>query len=398
MLFNMALKNGNLISINEVKSGLKCDCFCPVCNSQLVARKGKIKVHHFAHYNSNECESYGESMLHLLAKKIIEENKYLLVPDFDKEVGSYSNLKKIDLTKIEVEKGYNDIKPDIIAWVDDENNFFVEIAVTHKVDYEKLLKIKEYNVSTLEIDLGDYYRSNENFDYNLFKEIILSGVYNKRWIFDKKHRSKLEKHKKILREIEYKANIERKQQKKIEEQNRLLEIEVSKKRCSIALEKYVSNDIIGVLWEDRGMSLSGGIVFNNIKFDMLVSKNPLVRQIDRPDIKLKLVKYNPKKFQSCGIFILNKGYIKIFQKKIDIEIVKNISKENNDSSDYFIKRIFHKQKLLKENEVKEIEVKKDYFCEVCNNHFLEKEMGTYQINTKIGKCKICLNFGLKNKQ
>ena len=167
MLFNMALKNGNLISINEVESGLKCDCFCPVCNSQLVARKGKIKVHHFAHYNSNECESYGESMLHLLAKKIIEENKYLLVPDFDKEVGSYSNLKKIDLTKIEVEKGYNDIKPDIIAWVGDENNFFVEIAVTHKVDYEKLLKIKEYNVSTLEIDLGDYYRSNENFDYNL---------------------------------------------------------------------------------------------------------------------------------------------------------------------------------------------------------------------------------------
>ena len=152
-------ENGNLISINEVKSGLKCDCFCPVCNSQLVARKGKIKVHHFAHYNSNECESYGESMLHLLAKKIIEENKYLLVPDFAKEVGSYSNFKKIDLTKIEVEKGYNDIKPDIIAWVGDENNFFVEIAVTHKVDYEKLLKIKEYNVSTLEIDLGDYYRT-----------------------------------------------------------------------------------------------------------------------------------------------------------------------------------------------------------------------------------------------
>ena len=42
----------------------------------------------------------------------------------------------------------------------------------------------------------------------------------------------------------------------------------------------------------------------------------------------------------------------VFQKKIDIEIVKNISKENNDSSDYFIKRIFHKQKLLKENNLK----------------------------------------------
>lgn len=160
----------------------------------------------------------------------------------------------------------------------------------------------------------------------------------------------------------------------------------------------MSNDIIGVLWQDSGMSLSGGIVFNNTKFDMLVSKNPLVRQIDRPDIKLKFVKDNAKKFQSCGIFILNKGYIKISQKKIDIEIVKNISKENNDSPDYFIKRTLYKQKLSKENEVKEIEVKKDYFCEVCNNYFSKDDMGTYQINTKIGKCKLCLNFGLKNKQ
>ena len=95
MLFNMALKNGNLISIDEVEviSGKDCGCFCPVCNSPLIARKGKQRVHHFAHYNSSECENYGESMLHLLAKKIIEENKYLLVPDFAKEVGSYSNFK-----------------------------------------------------------------------------------------------------------------------------------------------------------------------------------------------------------------------------------------------------------------------------------------------------------------
>ena len=76
MLFNMALKNGNLISIDEVVQGSKCEYFCPVCNSQLIARQGKERVHHFAHYNSSECESYGESMLHLLAKKILEENKY----------------------------------------------------------------------------------------------------------------------------------------------------------------------------------------------------------------------------------------------------------------------------------------------------------------------------------
>ena len=95
MLFNMALKNGNLISIDEVESGLKCNCFCPVCNSQLVARKGEKKVHHFAHYNSSECESYGESMLHLVAKKIIEENKYIMIPSFSVKTGNYSERKKV---------------------------------------------------------------------------------------------------------------------------------------------------------------------------------------------------------------------------------------------------------------------------------------------------------------
>lgn len=142
------------------------------------------------------------------------------------------------------------------------------------------------------------------------------------------------------------------------------------------------------------MSLSGGIVFNNIKFDMIVSSSPLVVHIDRPDIKLKFVKDNPKKFQSCGVFILNRGYIEIL-KKIDIEIIKNISKENYDSPDYFITQIFHKQELLKEDEVKEIKIEKNYFCELCNSYFSVEDMSTYILDTKIGKCRKCLNSGYK---
>ncbi len=395
MLFNMALKNGNLISIDEVVQGSKCEYFCPVCNSQLIARQGKERVHHFAHYNSSECESYGESMLHLLAKKILEENKYIIVPSFSETTGNYSEHMKIIFKKVKVERKFKDIKPDIIVGNNNSSFFFIEIAVTHKVDYEKLLRIREYNVSTLEIDLGDYYRSNKSFDYNTFKELVLSGLYNKRWIFDKNYKNKLEKYKQSLREIQYKENIARKQRERIEEKNRLLEIEASKERCKIALEKYVNNNIVGVLWKDNGMSLSGGIVFNNIKFDMLVSSNPLVMHIDRPNIKLKIIKDSPKKFQICGIFILNRGYIKIFQKKIDIEIIKNISKENYDSPDYFITQVFHKQELLKEDEVKEIKIEKNYFCELCNNNFSVEDMSTYILDTKIGKCRKCLNSGYK---
>ncbi len=39
---------GELITIDEVSSG-KTNLVCPFCNSQLTAKKGKIKQHHFAH-------------------------------------------------------------------------------------------------------------------------------------------------------------------------------------------------------------------------------------------------------------------------------------------------------------------------------------------------------------
>ena len=395
MLFNMALKNGNLISIDEVISGQYCGCFCPVCNSPLVARKGKERVHHFAHYNSSECESYGESMLHLLAKKIIEENKYIIVPDFDKEVGKYSNFKKIELIKTEVEKDYNDIKPDIIGWVDGENYFFVEIAVTHKVDYEKLLKIREYNVSTLEIDLGGYYRSNKTFDYDIFKEILLSGLSNKRWIFDRKYWSKLEKYKQSLKKIRDKEKIERENQKKVEEENRLLREEVSKIRIKAAFEKYINNEIIGFLWEDESVSLNGGLIYSGIKYDIIVNKNPFKIYLARPHIELRLNGKN-KQFQKRGYFILDKGHIKIFQDEIDVILEQNKSKNSQQSPDYFIKRKLSEAELLKKNEV--IEVEKSYFCRSCRAYFSKEDMGEYQLDTKVGKCRICLNPDLQTNK
>lgn len=64
-----ALKDGRLVSIDDVEAGLDCGCVCPSCHQFLVAKKGKIKVHHFAYYSKTSCEHAYESSLHLLAKK-----------------------------------------------------------------------------------------------------------------------------------------------------------------------------------------------------------------------------------------------------------------------------------------------------------------------------------------
>ena len=63
-------RNGKLISINEAKRGLACNCICPACKSVLIARKGDVRIPHFAHYKNNSCATGYQTSLHLLAKEL----------------------------------------------------------------------------------------------------------------------------------------------------------------------------------------------------------------------------------------------------------------------------------------------------------------------------------------
>lgn len=53
-------KAGDLISVSEVKSG-KTDLLCPFCKVPLIAKKGSIKDHHFAH-NGDTCKESQAAM------------------------------------------------------------------------------------------------------------------------------------------------------------------------------------------------------------------------------------------------------------------------------------------------------------------------------------------------
>ena len=117
-----AIKNSNLISIDEVEKGLACDCTCPACGSTLIARKGDIKVHHFAHYKADECNRCVETSLHLLAKEILMEELVIKLPalylDFGKQTYKKKELifeeKSFEFDKVYMEKKIDDIVPDII--------------------------------------------------------------------------------------------------------------------------------------------------------------------------------------------------------------------------------------------------------------------------------------------
>ena len=156
-----ALKDGEITSIEMVESGLACGCICPACREPLIAKKGSVMMHHFAHRSGRNCEYGYETSLHLMAKEILSESKKLTIPPVFLHSATCSvdrndmvaQAKEIQLSHVELEKRYGNVVPDIVAYCGDKY-FFIEIFVTHRIDDEKLRKLQAEDVSTIEIDLS----------------------------------------------------------------------------------------------------------------------------------------------------------------------------------------------------------------------------------------------------
>ncbi len=179
-----ALKDGNIVSIADVPSGKECGCVCPACGDELIARKGQKRMHHFAHRSNEDCEYGYESSLHLAAKDILSCSKKMVIPpvyvEFPQSGKSKQLLyleKKISFDHVELEKRFDDIIPDIVVYSGDKY-FFIEIYVSHPIDDEKLKKLKEKKISTIEIDLSKIKR---DISVEELSDILLKASDRKSW-------------------------------------------------------------------------------------------------------------------------------------------------------------------------------------------------------------------------
>ena len=155
---------GNIVHVSEVLRGNTCDCICIECGSELQARKGDARRHHFKHITGTECD--GETILHKLAKKILITNRQLALPNQD---GYFKYADVIEECKLE------SIRPDIIL-VTEADKLLIEIAVTSFITEEKLEKIKTLNYNVVEIDLSSLPRE---CSYLELKKIIIDQVDKK---------------------------------------------------------------------------------------------------------------------------------------------------------------------------------------------------------------------------
>ena len=150
-----AIKDGVATSIENVESGLKCGCICPSCGEPLVARKGAKRMHHFAHYSGHNCEYGYETSLHLAAKEILSKANrimlpavYIQFPNSPKAPELYCESKEIEIERVELEKRFQDVIPDVVIYAGGKQ-LFLEVYVTHAIDDVKLKKLKESDISTI---------------------------------------------------------------------------------------------------------------------------------------------------------------------------------------------------------------------------------------------------------
>lgn len=218
-----ALKNNSLVHISEVDSGLKCNCYCPSCHGELIARKGESRIKHFAHYYKSNCSGGLETAIHLAAKEIINNQKRIKLPAlmyFDEEY-SMEDIELIseswvDFDKVTLERKFDDFIPDIIA----EKNgrkLLIEVAVTHFIDDEKYEKIVESGVSLIEIDLTSL---NDDFLPKELEQRVIETTYNKEWIYNSRseilqkraisvlEKRHLENQKRIKRDSQIRKNLQ----------------------------------------------------------------------------------------------------------------------------------------------------------------------------------------------
>lgn len=164
--------------VDDVETGLKCNCVCPCCGKEVVAKnQGKKKEHHFAHTKGADCAGARMTDLHMLAQNVLEEKKQVLLPPYN---GTYYQndpiLKTFDHIDLEGTCKNEDStrRPDCIRYNEGKaQNLWIEIYCRHKIDDAKKEDIINRKQYCIEIDFSDLLKTNyskEDVEHRLIED------------------------------------------------------------------------------------------------------------------------------------------------------------------------------------------------------------------------------------
>ncbi|MFG6080306.1 competence protein CoiA family protein [Paracoccus litorisediminis] len=143
---------------------------CPTCSAPVIARRGQVRKHHFAHKRAACSQrAFGETVLHLAGKLAVQKLASIRCPaitgrSLDERIiyarDTLSIEGELSLSDIHLEKKLRNVVPDVMANAKHHQigivagPVAVEIYVTHKVDVKKCAKFEELQLPCLEVDLS----------------------------------------------------------------------------------------------------------------------------------------------------------------------------------------------------------------------------------------------------
>lgn len=176
---------GKLTAIENAERGLACDCTCIGCGETVVARKGSIRGHHFAHRSNKEsCIIQPETLLHLYAKEVICEAQGLQLPPLPGVHPSTDDKSSWwDFESVIPEVPQAGFQPDLVAALKDGTQLFIEIAVTSFIDDHKRDRIQAAGIRTIELDLSKLLTNQRPVPSEEVKRYILDEAHHKTWTY-----------------------------------------------------------------------------------------------------------------------------------------------------------------------------------------------------------------------
>ena len=141
-----------MVHVSDVARGLGCNCRCPGCGGQVIARKGAARTWHFAHFTGAACSSM--TWLHRSAQQILFRQRRITLPTPEQALGH----RTLRLSEVNEEFPVNGRRVDCLCVMEDGHELAVEIRVTHEVDAEKLDDLRSANPDrdVVEIDLRPF--------------------------------------------------------------------------------------------------------------------------------------------------------------------------------------------------------------------------------------------------
>ncbi len=158
-MFEYATSNetGRLLHIDDAVRGKECNCICPGCGDQMVAKQGKVKEHHFAHATSEKKSCY-MTMVHRFFQEYFYEKKFLDIAAIKLSVLDNAieiPCRKIKIINAQLEAKIGNFRADVLL-LTNIGEIAIEIFVTNKCKDEKINFYKKNNIAAIEYDFSDY--------------------------------------------------------------------------------------------------------------------------------------------------------------------------------------------------------------------------------------------------